>query len=57
MGKTTAYENLTEILNPHKEADKTWFLDLLDGEKQKIYEDGHISRRNENAENFAHSGT
>ncbi len=43
MGKTTAYENLTEILNPHKEADKTWFLDLLDGEKQKIYEDGHIS--------------
>ena len=30
MGKTTAYENLISVLNPHKEADKAWFLELLD---------------------------
>lgn len=40
MGKTTAYENLIKTLNPHKEADKAWFLELLDTEKQKSYEDG-----------------
>ena len=30
MGKTTAYENLFKTLNPQKEADKAWFLELLD---------------------------
>ena len=43
MGKTTAYENLIKTLNPHKEADKAWFLELLDTEKQKAYEDGHMA--------------
>ena len=43
MGKTTAYENLIKTLNPHKEADKAWFLELLDTEKQKSYEDGHMA--------------
>ncbi len=43
MGKTTAYENLIKTLNPHREADKAWFLELLDTEKQKAYEDGHMA--------------
>ena len=43
MGKTTAYENLISVLNPHKEADKAWFLELLDAEKQKAYEDEHMA--------------
>ncbi len=43
MGKTTAYENLIKALNPHKETDKAWFLDLLDLEKQKSYEEEHMS--------------
>ena len=42
MGNITAYEQLKNELNPHKEPDKEWFLDLLDDGKQKLYEDRHM---------------
>lgn len=42
MGNTTAYEKLKRALDPHKQPDKEWFLALLDAEKQKAYEDGHM---------------
>ena len=35
-------DELKNLINPHKEPDKQYFLDLLDGDKQKIYEDTHI---------------
>lgn len=43
MGKNTAYENLIGTLDPHKSADKEWFLSLLDSESQRAYEDGHMT--------------
>ena len=42
MKTFTTYEQLKRALDPHKEPDKEWFLDLLDGEKQRTYEDGHM---------------
>lgn len=35
-------EQLKKSLDPHKEADKEWYLSLLDDEGQKEYEDEHI---------------
>ena len=35
-------DELKNLINPHKEPDKQYFLDLLDGDKQKIYEEKHI---------------
>lgn len=43
MGKATIYENLIRILDPHKEADKAWFLELLDAEGQRSYEEAHMN--------------
>ena len=39
----TEQEVIKSILNPHKEADKQFYLDLLDGEKQVKWEDEHVS--------------
>lgn len=36
-------EKLKNLINPKKNADKQFYLDLLDGEKQKEWEDAHIS--------------
>ena len=35
-------EKLKKSIDTHKEADKEFFLDLLDWEKQREYEDAHI---------------
>ncbi len=35
-------ENLKNLIDPHKVCDKNFFLDLLDTEKQRAYEDRHI---------------
>ncbi len=32
-----------ELLEPHKTADKAWYLDLLDGETQVSYEEEHLA--------------
>ncbi len=37
------YKKLKNSINPHKEPDKSFFLDLLDGEKQWNYEADHIN--------------
>lgn len=37
-----AYKALLAMLDPKKEADKEWFLSLLDEEKQTVYEEEHI---------------
>lgn len=42
MSRNDAYDNLIKILDPHKDADKAWFLDLLDEEKQIAYENAHM---------------
>lgn len=42
MEKNTKADNLTVLLDPHKNADKAWFLDLLDTEKQTEYEEKHV---------------
>ncbi len=34
---------LKNLIDPHKEPDKQFFLDLLDADKQRAYEDKHIS--------------
>ncbi|MDE7257361.1 MAG: hypothetical protein K2N50_05350, partial [Clostridia bacterium] len=36
-------EKLKNLINPKKCADKNFYLDLLDGDKQKEWEDAHIS--------------
>ena len=40
--KERVFDVLKEKLNPKKEADKAWFLSLLDEEEQTAYEDGHV---------------
>jgi len=40
--KESNYEKLKKLLETKKNADKDWFLSLLDGEEQKKYEDTHI---------------
>ena len=35
-------DNFIKILDPKKEADKEWFLSLLDDEKQRLYEESHL---------------
>ncbi|MGN1060487.1 MAG: UvrD-helicase domain-containing protein, partial [Candidatus Coproplasma sp.] len=37
------FERIKGVLNPHKEADKQFYLDLLDGEIQKKWEDTHVA--------------
>ncbi|MGN1104455.1 MAG: UvrD-helicase domain-containing protein [Candidatus Coproplasma sp.] len=39
----TEFERVKSILNPHKETDKQFYLDLLDGEKQVKWEDDHVA--------------
>ena len=34
---------LKNLINPKKNADKQFYLDLLDEDKQRAWEDGHIS--------------
>ena len=41
MGKTD-YQKLTALLEPKKQADKEWFLSLLDEDTQRNYEAEHI---------------
>ena len=36
------YKKLFALIEPKKQADKEWFLSLLDDERQKNYEDEHI---------------
>lgn len=38
----TDIKQIKNLINPKKETDKQFFLDLLDGDKQKIYESEHI---------------
>lgn len=40
--KDSTYEKLKQSLSPKKEADKDWYLSLLDDGMQKKYEDEHI---------------
>ena len=42
MKNNSFYQNLIDVLDPKKNADHDWFLALLDGEKQKDYENNHI---------------
>ncbi|MBQ7879703.1 MAG: hypothetical protein IJ317_03535 [Clostridia bacterium] len=37
------YEKITEYLEPKKSGDHAWFLSLLDDDKQRIYEEGHLT--------------
>ncbi|HBN12207.1 MAG TPA: hypothetical protein DD415_01170 [Clostridiales bacterium] len=39
----TEFERLKNLINPHKSPDKQFFLELLDGDKQKEYENEHVS--------------
>ena len=39
----TEFEKLKNLIEPHKQPDKQFFLDLLIPEKQKEYEDTHIA--------------
>ncbi len=41
MGDAT-FQQLHERIKPHKEPDKAFFLDLLDEQKQRAYEDGRV---------------
>lgn len=36
------FEYFKNLIDPHKQPSKSFFLDLLDGEKQKEYENAHI---------------
>lgn len=38
----STYEKFKKIIDPKKNADKEWYLSLLDGDEQKRYEDEHI---------------
>ena len=42
MAKNEKFNNLMALLDPHKNADKAWFLELLDAEKQIEYEANHV---------------
>ena len=42
MDKKIVSQNLIDLLEPKKNADHAWFLDLIDAEKQKVYETAHI---------------
>ena len=42
MKNKSFYQNLIDILEPKKSGDHQWFLNLLDDDKQKVYEDTHI---------------
>lgn len=35
-------QNCIRLLDPKKQADKTWFLALLDDEKQRLYEEERL---------------
>ncbi len=37
------FEKYKNILNPHKQADKRFYLDLLDEDTQREWEDAHLS--------------
>ncbi len=37
-----SFENLTALLDPKKNADKAWFLSLLDEDAQRAYEEAHV---------------
>ncbi len=39
----TEFEKLKNSIDPHKVPDKQYFLDLLDGDKQRVYEDERIA--------------
>ncbi len=36
------FENLTALLDPKKNADKAWYLSLLDEDAQRAYEEAHV---------------
>ena len=38
----TEIEKILNFISPHKQADKTFFMQLLDGDKQRAYEDERI---------------
>ena len=42
MEKIRDAEGLLRLLEPHKSAEREWFLSLLDDEKQAAYESEHI---------------
>ena len=42
MDKKIVSQNLIDLLEPKKNADHAWFLDLIDAEKQNLYETAHI---------------
>ena len=42
MRKKYTYDELQQLLETHKVADKAWFLSLLDDEKQNEFEMEHI---------------
>ncbi len=42
MKNNTFYQNLIDLLEPKKLGDHTWFLELLDEEKQVVYENNHV---------------
>ncbi|MDE5728875.1 MAG: hypothetical protein K2I20_01715, partial [Clostridia bacterium] len=37
------FKTVKNLIDPHKEPDKQFFTDLLDGEKQQAYENEHIN--------------
>ena len=39
----TEFEKLKNSIDPHKTPDRQFYLDLLDAEKQKEYEDSHVA--------------
>ena len=41
MGEPT-FEQLHELIKPHKQPDKAFFLDLLDEQKQRAYEEMRV---------------
>ena len=42
MKNNPFYQNLIDVLEPKKSGDHTWFLELLDEEKQVVYEKNHV---------------
>ncbi|MBE7079802.1 MAG: hypothetical protein E7371_01030 [Clostridiales bacterium] len=43
MSEKIPYEKLLALINPQKAGDHDWFLSLLDDEKQRAYEEEHMS--------------
>ena len=43
MADKIPYEQLLKLLDTKKSGDHDWFLSLLDDEKQRAYEDEHLS--------------